>query len=110
VELVQQSRVLQRFFDELARGGGADQPPLAVVGPRETMHALELGAVERLIVWDRLAVHRHLYRHSVTGGTSLFLSLSTAAAALLCPARSLMSAAGSDESQRNVSCIAKRPT
>ena len=53
VKLVQEKRLLQKFFDEISQDTG--KYCFMVV---DTLRALELGAVETLIVWENLDIDR----------------------------------------------------
>jgi peptide chain release factor subunit 1 len=65
VKFVQDKRLIQRYFDEVSRDTGK-----YCFGTDDSLKALELGAVETLIVWDNLEVIRYMLRSSA-GGASL---------------------------------------
>ncbi|KAL1714160.1 hypothetical protein EV715DRAFT_295427 [Schizophyllum commune] len=48
VKFVQEKKLIQRYFDEISQDTGDD-----------TLKALELGAVETLIVWENLDITRY---------------------------------------------------
>jgi len=62
VKFVKEKKLLARYFGEIAQDSGK-----YCFGPRDTMHALELGAVEELIVYENLALNRYVLKNSVTG-------------------------------------------
>jgi len=53
VKFVQEKKLIQAYFDEIAQDTGK-----YVFGVNETMKALEMGAVETLILWENLEVQR----------------------------------------------------
>jgi peptide chain release factor subunit 1 len=59
---VQEKRLIQRYFDEISQDTGK-----YCFGIDDTMKALELGAVETLIVWENLKVIRYVLRNSAGG-------------------------------------------
>ena len=54
VRLVQEKRLLRRFFEEIQRDTGRYCFMIS-----DTMRALEMGAVETLLVWEQLTMERH---------------------------------------------------
>lgn len=62
VKLVQEKRLLQRYFDEISQDTGK-----YCFMVQDTLQALEMSAVEVLIVWENLAVNRLTVRNSSTG-------------------------------------------
>lgn len=58
--------MIQRYFDEISLDSGK-----YCFGIEDTLKALELGAVETLIVWENLDITRHTLRNAA-GGTSSF--------------------------------------
>lgn len=62
VKLVQEKRLLQKYFDEISQDTGKY---CFMVG--DTLRALELGAVETLVVWENLDVDRITLRNNVVG-------------------------------------------
>ena len=70
VKLVQEKRLLQRYFDEISQDTGK-----YCFMVQDTLQALEMSAVEVLIVWENLAVNRLLVRNvSTSEETVLHLS------------------------------------
>lgn len=62
VKLVQEKKVISSFFEALAKDTGKYS-----LGVNETLKALEMGAVETLIVWEDLSAQRHVLRNTTTG-------------------------------------------
>jgi len=62
VKLVQEKRLLQKYFDEISQDTGKY---CFMVG--DTLRALELGAVEILVVWDNLDIDRIRLRNHAAG-------------------------------------------
>lgn len=70
VKFIQEKRLITRFFEEVAQDTGK-----YVFGIQETLQALEMGAVELLIVWEGLDIQRITLRHPTTNkDTILFLT------------------------------------
>lgn len=65
VKFVQEKKLIQRYFDEISQDSGR-----YCFGIEDTLKALELGAVETLIVWENLDVTRYALRNAA-GGASL---------------------------------------
>ncbi|KAJ8605515.1 hypothetical protein CTAYLR_000050 [Chrysophaeum taylorii] len=61
VKLVQEKRLLQRYFDEISQDTGK-----YCFMVEDTLKALELGAVETLIVWENLDIERITLREHGT--------------------------------------------
>lgn len=59
VKFVQEKKLIQRYFDEIALDTGK-----FCYGVEDTMKALDLGAVETLIVWENLDIVRHTLRNA----------------------------------------------
>jgi peptide chain release factor subunit 1 len=59
VKFVQEKRLIQKYFDEISQDTGR-----YCFGIDDTLKALELGAVETLIVWENLDVTRYLLRNA----------------------------------------------
>merc|ERR1712151_1394501 len=53
VKIVREKRVISHFLDQIAQDTGK-----SCFGIIDTMQALEMGAVETLIMWDNLAMKR----------------------------------------------------
>jgi len=62
VKFVQEKRLIQRYFDEISRDTGK-----YCFGVDDTLRALDLGAVETLLVWESLGTIRHVMHNSVGG-------------------------------------------
>lgn len=69
VKFVQEKRLIQRYFDEISQDTSK-----YCFGIDDTLKALDLGAVETLIVWENLDITRYVLRNAA-GGTT-FRSLS----------------------------------
>ncbi|KAL7117344.1 hypothetical protein ACP275_03G066400 [Erythranthe tilingii] len=61
VKFVQEKRLIGKFFDEISQDSGK-----YVFGVEDTIKALEMGAVEVLIVWENLDVNRYLFKNRST--------------------------------------------
>jgi len=59
VKFIQEKKLLTSYMDELARDTGK-----YCIGVKETLHALELGAVETLIVYENLDVTRYVLKNN----------------------------------------------
>jgi len=64
VKFVQEKKLIGKYFEEISQDTGK-----YVLGVEDTMTALEMGAVEILIVWENLDVRRYELKNSVTGET-----------------------------------------
>ncbi|WVZ98289.1 hypothetical protein U9M48_043751 [Paspalum notatum var. saurae] len=64
VKFVQEKKLIGKYFEEISQDTGK-----YVLGVQDTMTALEMGAVETLIVWENLDVRRYELKNSVTGET-----------------------------------------
>lgn len=62
VKLMKEKKLLQRYMDEISQDTGR-----YCFMVDDTLHALDLGAVEDLIVWDNLETQRYLLRNVSTG-------------------------------------------
>lgn len=62
VKLVQEKRLLQKYFDEISQDTGK-----YCFMVDDTLKGLDLGAVEVLIVWENLEVNRVTLRNNATG-------------------------------------------
>ena len=62
VKLVQEKRLLQKYFDEISQDTGK-----YCFMVQDTLQALEMSSVETLIVWENLAINRILVRNTTTG-------------------------------------------
>ncbi|KIY48305.1 peptide chain release factor eRF/aRF subunit 1 [Fistulina hepatica ATCC 64428] len=61
VKFVQEKRLIQKYFDEISQDTGK-----YCFGVDDTLKALDLGAVETLIVWENLDITRHVL-HNAAG-------------------------------------------
>jgi peptide chain release factor subunit 1 len=59
VKFVQEKRLIQKYFDEIALDTGK-----YCFGITDTLKALDMGAVETLIVWEGLETQRYVLRNS----------------------------------------------
>jgi peptide chain release factor subunit 1 len=66
VKLVQEKRLLQKYMDEISQDTGK-----YCFMVQDTLHALEMSAVETLIVWENLAVNRLVVRNVSTAEESV---------------------------------------
>jgi peptide chain release factor subunit 1 len=62
VKLMKEKKLLQSYMDEIAQDSGK-----YCFMVDDTLKALELGAVEVLIVWDNLEIQRYVLRNQSTG-------------------------------------------
>jgi peptide chain release factor subunit 1 len=62
VKLVQEKRLLQRYFDEISQDTGK-----YCFMVQDTLQALDMSAVETLIVWENLAINRLTVKNTATG-------------------------------------------
>ncbi|KZT11107.1 peptide chain release factor eRF/aRF subunit 1 [Laetiporus sulphureus 93-53] len=61
VKFVQEKKLIQRYFDEISQDTGK-----YCFGVDDTLKALELGAVETLIVWENLDITRYVLRNAAS--------------------------------------------
>lgn len=66
VKFIREKKMLSRYFSEISQDSGK-----YCFGIKDTLHALELGAISNLIVWENLAVNRYVLRHPLTGETDV---------------------------------------
>ncbi|KAF9540657.1 peptide chain release factor eRF/aRF subunit 1 [Agrocybe pediades] len=59
VKFVQEKKLIQKYFDEISQDTGR-----YCFGIDDTLKALELGAVETLIVWENLDITRYVLRNA----------------------------------------------
>ena len=62
VKFVQEKRLIQKYFDEIALDTGK-----YCFGITDTLKALDMGAVETLIVWENLEITRNILRNAAGG-------------------------------------------
>ncbi|SAL98671.1 hypothetical protein [Absidia glauca] len=65
VKFVQEKKLVQTYFDEISQDTGK-----YCFGVEDTLKALELGAVESLIVWENLEINRYVLR-DVSGAETI---------------------------------------
>jgi len=61
VRFIREKKLLSKYFGEISQDTSK-----YCFGPKDTLAALELRAVEELIVWENLAINRYVLRHPVT--------------------------------------------
>ncbi|VAH68884.1 unnamed protein product [Triticum turgidum subsp. durum] len=64
VKFIQEKRLMGKYFEEISQDTGK-----YVSGVDDTMSALEMGAVETLIVWGNLDINRYILKNSATEET-----------------------------------------
>lgn len=64
VKFIQEKKLIGKYFEEISQDTGK-----YVFGVDDTMAALEMGAVETLIVWENLDTNRYVLKNSATGET-----------------------------------------
>ncbi|XP_039009563.1 eukaryotic peptide chain release factor subunit 1-2-like, partial [Hibiscus syriacus] len=62
VKFIQEKRLIGKYFEEISQDTGK-----YVFGVDDTLKALEMSAVEILIVWENLDVNGYMLKHSITG-------------------------------------------
>eukprot|EP00769_Ergobibamus_cyprinoides_P004576 gnl/Ergobibamus_cyprinoides/766.p1 GENE.gnl/Ergobibamus_cyprinoides/766~~gnl/Ergobibamus_cyprinoides/766.p1 ORF type:complete len:457 (+),score=204.19 gnl/Ergobibamus_cyprinoides/766:124-1371(+) len=66
VKFVQEKRVISAFFDEISQDTGK-----YVYGVKDTLHMLDTGAVEKIIMWEDHPIERFEVRNTVTEQTAV---------------------------------------
>jgi peptide chain release factor subunit 1 len=66
VKFIQEKKLIGKYFEEISQDTGK-----YVFGVDDTMAALEMGAVETLIVWENLDINRYVLKNSATGETAV---------------------------------------
>lgn len=64
VKFIQEKKLIQRYFDEISLDTGK-----YCFGVEDTLRALDMGAVETLIVWENLEINRVILKNPQTGET-----------------------------------------
>uniref|UniRef100_A0A0E0HDM0 eRF1/Pelota-like N-terminal domain-containing protein n=1 Tax=Oryza nivara TaxID=4536 RepID=A0A0E0HDM0_ORYNI len=64
VKFVQEKKLIGKYFEEISQDTGK-----YVLGVQDTITALEMGAVDTLIVWENLDVRRYELKNTATGET-----------------------------------------
>jgi len=62
VKFIQEKKLISKFFEEIAQDSNK-----YCFGVRDTLYALDMGAVETLIVWENLEINRYIFRNTTTG-------------------------------------------
>lgn len=62
VKFIQEKKLIGKYFEEISQDTGK-----YVFGVEDTLKALEMGAVEILIVWENLDINRYSLKNSSTG-------------------------------------------
>jgi len=62
VKFIQEKKLISKYFEEIAQDTGK-----YCFGVHDTLYALDMGAVETLIVWENLDTWRTTLRNTVTG-------------------------------------------
>ncbi|CAK9199494.1 unnamed protein product [Sphagnum jensenii] len=62
VKFIQEKRLIGKYFEEISQDTGK-----YVFGIEDTLKALEMGAVETLIIWENLEVNRYVLKNAVSG-------------------------------------------
>lgn len=68
VRFIQEKKVIGKFFENIALDTG-----LFVFGVNDTIKALEIGALETMLLWEELAIMRYEIRNPVKGDTRIHL-------------------------------------
>jgi peptide chain release factor subunit 1 len=66
VKFIREKKLLSNYFSEISRDTGK-----FCFGVKDTLTALDLGAIESLIVWENLAINRYTVRNPVTSEESV---------------------------------------
>lgn len=67
VKFIREKKLLSAYFSEISMDSGK-----FCYGVKDTLNALELGAVSDLIVWENLATNRYSLRNPLTGEVDVF--------------------------------------
>jgi peptide chain release factor subunit 1 len=62
VKFIQVKKLIGKYFEEISQDTGK-----SVFGVDDTLKALEMGAVETLVVWENLDINRYILKNSSTG-------------------------------------------
>jgi peptide chain release factor subunit 1 len=62
VKFIQEKKLITKYFEEIAQDTGK-----YCYGVADTLYALQLGAVETLIVWEDLFISRYVLKNNTTG-------------------------------------------
>ncbi len=66
VKFIQEKKLIQKYFDEISQDTGR-----YCFGIDDTLKALEMGAVETLIVYENLELNRYIFKNPQTGTESV---------------------------------------
>jgi len=66
VKFIQEKKLIQKYFDEISQDTGR-----YCFGIEDTLKALEMGAVETLIVYENLEMSRYVFKNPTTGAESV---------------------------------------
>lgn len=70
VKFVSEKKLVSKFFEEIALDTG-----MIVFGVEDTMKALEMGAIETILLFEELEVNRYVIKNPVKGDTkTIFLN------------------------------------
>ncbi|KAL9659789.1 hypothetical protein QQ045_024598 [Rhodiola kirilowii] len=62
VKFIQEKKLIGKYFEEISQDTGK-----YVFGVEDTLKALDMGAVETLIVWENMDMNRYMLKHGTTG-------------------------------------------
>jgi peptide chain release factor subunit 1 len=62
VKFIQEKKLISKYFDEIAQDTGK-----YCYGVNDTLYALDLGAVETIVVWENLEITRYQLKNNTTG-------------------------------------------
>jgi peptide chain release factor subunit 1 len=68
VKFVAEKKLVSKFFDQIAQDTG-----MVVFGVEDTMKAMEIGALETMMLFEDLEVNRYLLKNPVKGDTKTIL-------------------------------------
>ena len=66
VKFIEEKKLIQKYFDEISMDTGK-----YCFGVVDTLHALDLGAVETLLVWENLEIMRYNLKNPKTGEVTI---------------------------------------
>jgi len=66
VKFVQEKKILSKFFEEISTDSG-----LVVFGVHDTMKVLETGAIETLLIYENMDIHRLILKNKEDESTSI---------------------------------------
>lgn len=75
VKLVEEKKVISKFFEEISLDTG-----MIVFGVADTMKAMGLGSLKTILLWDNIEVMRYKIKNPVTGEFKEFFLNDTQAA------------------------------